>query len=267
MKAAVYRGPGAHHQSHAEAMVSGLKRHAVDISTFGNRPDNDADFCTVWGWRAGARIRDHGFDKPILVLERGYLGDRFFWTSLGWDGLNGRARWNAAQDNGERFWRHHGHLACEWEHHDGYALIIGQVPGDMALEGVNIDEWYREAGALLWAKGIDTRFRPHPEAVKRGHISTVPPHVHIEGTLDEAFSGASMVVTWNSNAAVDAALAGIPTIAMDEGSMAWPVAAHSLAEPLVTPDRDGWFRDLAWRQWTADEIASGLAWEVVREAM
>lgn len=267
MRAAIYRVPGRHHQAHADAMAEGLRCHGVEVSTFGHLPDSAADFCTVWGWRCGERVRQAGFTKPILVMERGFLGDRFSWTSLGWDGLNGRARWNESHDNGERFWSNFDHLAYEWERFDGYALLIGQVEGDMALKGVDFGAWCRRAVSVLQGRGFDVRFRAHPEAVKRGQPAPVASSLVMEGTLADALSSAACVVTWNSNTAVEAVLAGIPSFAVDPGSMAWPVTAHGPLDDLIMPDRSDWFRDMAWRQWSMEEISSGFAWNVVREAM
>jgi hypothetical protein len=47
-------------------------------------------------------------------------------------------------------------------------------------------------------------------------------------------------------------------------SMAWPMASHNLREPVRTPDRSQWAYNLAYRQWTLEEIASGEFWETVR---
>lgn len=269
MRAAVYlnrTGTGGT-SPHMMAVAQGLSRHGISVSYFNDRPDDGVDFAVVWGWRKGARLRAAGFAKPILVAERAYLPDRFEWTSLGWDGLNGRARWPEAQDGGERFWRHWGDRACEWERFDGYHLVIGQVLGDTALTMVNFQEWVEETIDALDKMGVDVRFRPHPEAVRRGQQFRVPDYMVIGGTLSEALSEATCVVTWNSNTGVDAVLAGVPAVAFDEGAMAWPVTSHNLSEPLATPDRTEWFRDMAWRQWTMADISSGFAWSVVREAM
>lgn len=267
MKAAVHGSRTSRNgvSGHIIAMDAGLRRHGIEIVGAG---DATADFAVCWSWRTGKRIRSQGFDRPILVMERGYVGDRMkVWTSLGWDELNGRARFPVAQDNGERFWKHHGHLVREWEIFDGYWLVIGQVIGDTALTMVDFPAWVLDTIDELDRQGRDVRFRPHPEAVRRGQTISVPDYMRVGGTLADAFSGAACVVTWNSNTGVEAVLAGIPTITMDEGAMAWPVTSHSISHPLVTPDRNEWFRDMAWTQWTLDEISSGSAWEVVKTAM
>lgn len=253
--------------THMKAMSAGLKRHGIDVHQYHDRPDLSADFAVVWGWRRGKMLRDTGFERPILVLERGYLGDRWQWTSMGWDGLNGRARFNVPQDRGERFWANYGGLAREWEAFDGYWLIIGQVIGDAALSMVDFNQWVKETADDLERLGKDVRFRPHPEAINRGQALPVPNYMVVGGTLSEALSEAACVVTWNSNTGVDAVLSGVPAVAYDEGAMGWPVASHSVHEPLVMPDRADWFRDMSWRQWSMEEIQSGEAWEVVRTAM
>lgn len=227
-----------------------------------------ADFAVCWGWRKGSRLRASGFDRPILVMERGYIGDRMkVWTSLGWDGLNGRARFPEPADGGERFWSNHGHLAKEWERFDGYWLIAGQVLGDMSLANVDYLEWLKDTIDELDRIGVDARFRPHPEAVRRGQVFPVPAYMVSTGTLESDLSEAACVIAYNSNATVDAVLAGIPAITVDEGAMAWDVTSHHVSQALVTPDRSEWFRRMAWTQWTLPEIQSGEAWEVVRTAM
>lgn len=254
---------------HMTSLGFGLQRHGVHCTYYNDYEPlgEDVTFAVCWGWRRGSRIRGEGFKGPILVAERAYLPDRFEWTSLGWDGLNGRARWPVAQDAGERFWRNWGHLACEWERVDGYHLVIGQVLGDSALTMVDFPKWVQETIEGLDRLGQDVYFRPHPEAVKRGQAFPGTGHLTMGGSLSEALAGAACVVTWNSNTGVDAVLAGVPAITMDEGAMALPVSSHSIYEPLVTPDRTEWFRDMAWKQYLLSEIQSGFAWDIVKQAM
>lgn len=247
-------------------MAAGLIRHGIEVEFFDVSPPA-ADFAVGWSWRVGERIRSAGFGRPFLTMERGYLGDRFQWTSLGWNGLNGRARFPTAKDSGERFWENFGDLAREWERFDGYALVIGQVEGDMALRGIDYRAWVGRTINTLLAMGMEVRFRPHPEAMRRGIPQAADSEFFIGGTLNEAFERAGCVVTLNSNTGVESVLAGIPTITSDLGAMAWPVTSHGFVDDLIMPCRKNWFRDMAWRQWSIDEIRSGFAWEVVREAM
>ena len=268
MKAAAYISHGRAVSGHVAAMVQGLQRHGVMVSSFSRMPDADADFALCWGWRIGRRIKESGFEKPILIMERGYVGDRMnVWTSLGWDGLNGRARFAKAQDSGERFWANHGDLAKEWERFDGYYLIAGQVLGDQSLHGVDYLAWLKDTIDDLDRMGVDVRFRPHPEALKRGQKFPVPAYMVSTGTLADDLAEAACVIAYNSNATVDAVLAGVPAITVDDGAMAWEMSTHHVSQELVAPDRAAWFRDMAWKQFTMSEIQSGFAWDITRQAM
>jgi hypothetical protein len=131
----------------------------------------------------------------------------------------------------------------------GSVVVMGQVPTDNACRGVDIDRWCAEAREVFVARGFNVYIRPHP-----GVRQTVP--------IDKALETAAFVVTYNSNSAVDAVLAGVPAVAVDPGSMAWDVAGHNLTPP-PTPDREAWARALAWKQWRLDEMASGYCWETV----
>jgi hypothetical protein len=80
--------------------------------------------------------------------------------------------------------------------------------------------------------------------------------------LEEDLKNAHCVVTWNSNSAVEAAIYGKPVFAFDEGSMVWEIANKSLLD-LDTPkypDRKQWANNLAYCQWTLEEIRNGDAW-------
>ena len=83
--------------------------------------------------------------------------------------------------------------------------------------------------------------------------------------LRERLEGCHAVLTWTSNVAVEAIVAGVPAFVSKE-SAAWPVASDIAALDLENPrrpDRERWAASLAWGQFTVDEIAGGLAREVL----
>lgn len=251
---------------HMMAVERGLKKNGITVTRFDKRPPVGVDAIAVWGWRKGIFCRNSGFEGPILVVERGYIGDRERWTSLGWDGLNGRARHNGVFDE-DRFKTHFGKDISHWKGgNNGYALLVGQVAGDMNLVDVHIHQWYKDTALALWKQGWDLVFRQHPVEVKRGYDR---PHVpfarHQEGSLKDAFLGAALVVTYNSNTAVDAVMAGIPICVADEGSMVYGLASRDFNP--IKPLREMRLNEIANVQWQMSELADGSAWEVVREAM
>lgn len=268
MRLAIVSGGRADWSAIARAMHQGVNASGDEavLVEYGAPISQGFDAVATWGWRRGRRIfeRNRGL-LPVLVMERGYLGNRFEWTSLGWNGLNGRAKfpeinasWPLAR---RRFERNFGDLMKPWQRRDGYALIMGQVPNDASCANVNMPHFYRSTAAKLLSIGYQVRFRPHPLAPEKG-----TPGYTTKGTLQEDLGGAALVVNWNSNSGVDAVLAGVPLVACDEGSMAWEVASHSLDRPVIFPDRTDWAARLAWKQWLPSELADGSAWRTIREA-
>jgi hypothetical protein len=227
-------------------------------------------FVACWGWRRGQRLRDAGHE--VLVLERGYIGDRFAYTSLGWNGLNGHAQFPAApEDFGARF-KEMGKLQPWSAPGSGSRiLILGQVPGDASLQGRDMMPWYEEMAAKAAARypSLPIYFRPHPKAVEKNIHREVRGAITCQArTLDQALATAAFTICFNSNSSVDSILAGIPCIVGDRGSMAWEMCAHDFPAPAVEwprPDREKWAHSLAWRQWRIDEIISGAALRGVLE--
>ena len=155
-------------------------------------------------------------------------------------------------------------------------LVVGQMYFDRSMFPIirrygRPRMWYTRAvthinAALPSAKVV---FRPHPQDVL--HAGWAPAGAVLQDgrvtTFEEAVASAWVVVTMNSNAAVDALLMGVPVVAVDPGSMAWPIASRTLAEvadPYVPTEalRRQWLAAMAYGQWSLDELRSGVAWQV-----
>ena len=260
MKAILCAGNSEHQQRTMRGLAASLQRdgwQATVTSPGGYQP---ADLVVFWGHRQRVMIgaqRERGL--PYLVAERAYVGDRFHYTSLGFNGLNGGAEFdNAHCTDPARFDQHFpGALKPMRPAGGGYALVIGQVPNDAALASVpgqNLDAWVSQMQVQIPKRmGLPVRYRPHPQVAPS------------RTTLEEDLADAAVCVTWNSNSGVIAALAGVPVIALGPGSMAKPVASDhlSLFYPAESLRRD-WAARLAWCQWTPAEIADGTAWAHLR---
>ena len=267
MKALITANHATHQRTHAAWIKAGLERHGIACDMAAYDEWRACDLAVIWGWRQHHVIASaRAAGVPVLVMERGYLGDRFQWTSIGFNGLNGRATFPRSDDSGARFAKYFT-LGIDRGHAD-YILLAGQVAGDQSIDGVDIDRWYAETvKGLSWAS-MPVAFRPHPIHRERYGPQMVPGAEVLGGTLKEALHGAAWVVTYNSNMGVDAAIAGVPVVACDQGSMAWPVAGHAaddLPEPL--DDREPWAADLAWAQWLPHEIETGAAWDALKPVM
>ncbi len=246
-----------HQVEHQKALSEGLSVHGVP-SVFSNSVANiQTKYTACWSWHNGRPLRNSGHE--VLVMERSYIGDRFFYTSLGWNGLNGYADFPEYKpDNGKRF-RSHGGVLKPWKTDGEYALILGQVPKDASLQGKDMVPWYQAQAAEIKEKyNIPVYFRPHPDLKKRGIQQRIEGTLQSEGSLEEALSGAMFTVCYNSNSSVDSILAGVPCIVGDKGTMAYDMCGKSIEE-IIRPDREEWAYKLAFKQWSLEEIASGKA--------
>lgn len=247
-----------HQAARARQMRAGLARHGITAEIVGPSGAT-APIVICWGWRTGSRLRHQGHE--VLVMERGYAGNRFAWTSLGWNGLNGRAEFCLKPPPSRERWdRHFAPLIKPWKTGGDCIVVMGQVPGDMACRNVSMMAWAARSMKQLKAMTeLPVYFRSHP----RYSAGALDPKPAFKGDLNDALTRAAAVITWNSNSGVDAVLAGVPTVAMDVGSMVYGVAAHELTPAPPRPDRDWWTAALAWCQWSDEEIVSGQAWEFI----
>ena len=243
------------------ALVSGFQRHGHEVTLYDDPFPVDCDLAVFWSHKKHQIIANQkakGLD--YLVIERGYLGERMTnHCSLGFNGLNGRADFqnqNVPDDRG-KMWRH-----LLEPYHDGkYTVIMGQVPGDAALT-CNLQEFVSEAQQGATHHGKPIVFRPHP--VAKGY--PVPGVMAVHGTLEHCLHGAHWAITYSSNSGVDAALAGVRVTALDQGSMAWDIAAHDYTPTRPTDaERVEWLNWLAYCQWTIDEIRNGDAWAHLKQ--
>lgn len=252
-----------HQRSAARLLAKGLANHGHKLRIVESRYPVECDLVVMWGHHNDRLIREcksKGVD--YLVMERGYVGDRRYWTAMGFNGLNGRADFCNRDVSGDRWTRLFADRLRPWRSGGDYVLLIGQVPGDASLAGKKMAPWYQEVTDLFRETGRTVRFRKHP----MDHSPYCPTGADYSADdLIEDLAGASLVVTWNSNVGVDAALFGTPVIALDQGSMAWDVSGHELTADPVTPDRQRWAERLAWCQWAPHEIEDGTAWNHLRQ--
>jgi hypothetical protein len=83
-------------------------------------------------------------------------------------------------------------------------------------------------------------------------------------SITSALSGAWALVTHGSNACVEAAIMGVPSIILGDG-VAAPISSTSLddlLDPMISK-REQWLANLAYHQYTEDEMRSGEAFEHV----
>ncbi len=206
--------------------------------------------------------RQRAKNLDVVVLETGYInrgdGENHHYAA-GFNGLNGRADFKNKAMPSVRAEK----LVVELKpYREGESVVLcAQVPWDASVEGTDHLAWIDYTVERL--RSFTKRpivFRPHPKALSAYRpihgvkVSTVP--------FAEDLKNAHAVVTYSSNSGVEALLDGVPAFVSDRGSMCWEVANRSLVSVDVPnkPDRSQWLNDLAYCQWTPEEMRSGEAW-------
>jgi len=235
--------------------------------------------------------------KPFIVSEsnpfRKYSGwTRFGWWSYKWTDANcnnnnvGPERWNAYEKST-------GISFKDW-HSPGDAIVImGQKENDSSL--VKLYDTYNSF--YDWVLHMITTIRqysdrpivvrPHPknearnvgrihecilsQGIKDVTISNNPSTGGNQGgeSLEKDLQNAHCIITYNSLSGVEAVEAGIPTFAMDDGSMVWPIAHKDLSqiESLdYSIDLQEWKNKIAYTMWNKDEVSSGECWAHLKPA-
>ncbi len=127
------------------------------------------------------------------------------------------------------------------------------------VTGAGVEMWLTMTlGALsrLTDRPIEVRRKPRANGTSGPAAATIP--------FEEQAQDTHCVITCISLAAIDAQLMGIPTIC-HPASFAADISSTSL-EDIENPrciDRQQWFNNLAYSQFTQDEIAQGLAQEIL----
>ena len=123
-------------------LASGIRRHGLEPRFSNRRNPSPCDVSVTWGAKNVAAAQS---GRRHLVLERGYVGNRFH--DFGRMGRSQRPRrFCNAHSSDDRWKKHHAGVMKPWRAKpDGYVLIMGQVPYDASLMGLDIERWYRDA--------------------------------------------------------------------------------------------------------------------------
>jgi len=158
-----------------------------------------------------------------------------------------------------------------WRNQGDHVLVIGQNWNDASLFGISLELWIINTVRML-LKNTDRKIvvRDHPQ--NKGLLKDIindkfdyTKQVIYDTNIDikDSLLNAHCTVSYTSGSSIDSALAGVPVITCSEYNFLWPISSHSL-EDVENPklgERDQLFYDLAWTQWSTDEIRSGKPWQ------
>ncbi len=129
------------------------------------------------------------------------------------------------------------------------------------LEGTNPSAGWIEEIKKRTAKPLHYRSRLTPRSTDDGDAGRTE-------KMGELLENAHALVTFSSNAAVDAVLSGVPAFVLGPG-IAKPVSNTDLSnidDPWFPTDKERlqWCYDLAYCQWRVDEMEDGSLWNYLK---
>ena len=226
--------------------------------------------------------------KPFLVQESANFRKHLQYQRLGWysykwtEGIFGNE--NSPPDRWNKFVKETGTKIKDWKSGGDYILLMGQKEGDSSLT----DLYFNGVKTFnVWVQNtVDTIrkytdrpivIRPHPRGLRggmkgaqsiKGTNLTISQNTTKGGAqggegLERDIKNAYCVVTYNSLSAIESVCEGIPTFALHNGSMVWPIAHKDLSqiENLnYNIDITQWCNDIAYTQWNFNEHRSGESW-------
>jgi len=260
-------------------VFSAFEQGVQHLGHTANDNDLNADVAVIWSvlWYGRMAKNKAVWDrftkqgKPVIVLEVGTLKRNTTWkVAVG--GINNEAYFGHATNNDNARLTSLGIAIQDWgDTKDNNSIIIcGQHQAS--------HQWRNMPPVSDWISNTIQEIRKHTDRLikVRSHprysfnfdntttnvVRSIPKRIDIVQDFYDfsaELSKAHCVVNWSSNPAIEAALAGVPVFTGLD-SLAHVVANHSFdtIETPLKPDRQQWANDLAYTEWTVDEIAKGI---------
>lgn len=265
------------HIEHGNNFAEGMKRHDCNVQIVPHQkfqPSDKIDLVVVWGISRASRIvmdKCNNLNIPVIVTECGYVGCRVSNLAFGYNDLNRHANFFNGDSPSDRFEKHIKPVMKNWNLIGEYILVTGQVYGDRTLDKFpnHTPDYNPIIKELRAHTDRPIVFRKHPEMDRKGISYNLTDVEFSKGSLIEDLEGAHCVVTINSNTCIDAMMNGKPCITLDDRAMAYDITQHTfdnIEHPQVE-DRIRWAKNLAYCQWSTEEIKNGDVWDHLKQGI
>jgi hypothetical protein len=244
----------------------------------------DADVAIIWSVLWHARMMRNELvwnhyrskNKPVVVLEVGALDRGRLWK-VGVNGINGSGYFGPKGMDSSRRKMLDINIKS-WKQSTDILICLQHSKSDQWKGMPAIEHWLDNIiGKLRKKSDKKIVVRSHPRhQIKLNHnykdlifdypksLNSVDDSINFKNALNSVWA----VINWNSNPGVIAALNGIPVFT-GPTNLAAPVANldFDMIENPSMPDREQWANDLAYTEWTVDEIAKGEPLERIYSAL
>ena len=209
-----------------------------------------------------------------IMFDKGYVRERrsdkrvwkFWRVSIG---AHQPVELMADQHSPSDRWNSLGLDVMDWTGGGSTILLAGSSAKFHEFNGLPDPTWWARR-AVKDIRRITRRkivYRPKPSWREARPID----NAELSGPKDsllERLREARCIITYGSNISFDGVLQGVPSIVLG-GGIGRPISSTSIADvrrPLKVKDkvRRQWLHNIAYWQWTEDEMATGEAWEFLR---
>jgi hypothetical protein len=237
--------------------------------------DMHCDVAVIWSVLWSGRMRANRpvweyyrkTHRPVVVLEVGSIQRGITWR-IGINGIGNNSRFVPAGQGSARA-KLLGIKARPWRNHGTAILVCAQNNKSLLWHGQpSVEQWFLSVyNTIRSCSDRPIVLRPHPRCAVENIDQTL--HgvsrqcpVQLTNTYDDydlCFDDVWATVNWSSNPGVLSVINGVPAFTGPD-SVAHAVANvdfNNIETPCM-PDRTQWINDLAWREYTVEEIAQGL---------
>jgi hypothetical protein len=256
-------------QSHrAELTLAALKREAPRLDVTARRStvyQGKSDLLLLWG--PGSPLRFEPMRQQIQSGRHVVAFDVSYWNidrkvRVSIDAPHPQA-WVMRRDwPSSRFSEDAPVVRHAWKQ-EGPVIIAGLGAKAKVQYGAAVDHWEAEMIAEVKARGWSVLYRPKKMGTVPSGVSTTS-----NGPIESVLQGASLVITWHSNVAIDAIRLGIPVVCRDGAAAAvCPSTIPDQPQPLQVAVRDQFLANLAWFQWGTSPAEARGCWKFLREML
>lgn len=208
-------------------------------------------------------IRPIFLDTGILKCDRERKGNKNNYYQVGYDCIKGLGIYYNENMPDDRFKKLNIELA-PWRESNKNCLMFGQLPFGIGTQHIDIRAWYRYCLMYFKDNRISVFYCEHPNVEHAfTHSKYKIKNISYKERTDPKIGFA---ISFSSNAIVDAIVNGIPPIAVSRLSPAYKICTNDMRDynNIKLFDRERWLSDMAYTQWTINEMESGECWNHLR---
>lgn len=237
------------------------------------QPSNHVNNFRLEVWKKAAEQ-----NKRMIVLDTGVIGynrnpgrNSQDYYQFSFDCIKNLGRYYTAGSPADRFNRFRRPV-MPWQkfNNDGNLLLIGQVRYGIASQHIDIHKWYRIVYDTVIKSAFKGRigFRNHPNGQPIQDIINKCSKLKelSQRSYRHDLLSSTCTITFSSQAVVESVIMGVPAVTCSKVCLGYEfmgVGLDNFQKPAEF-NREQWLYDLAYTQYNTEEIAAGLAWDMLR---